>query len=83
MNLYKMNLREQKYLIPSYVLSPTPIGGVDGLSISVIFLFGKNLTKALAVIQPAEPPPTITIFSMFPTKIVYNPKCLYVNQNAK
>ena len=48
--------------INSNVLSPTPTVDTVGLSIKVIFLFGKNLIKVAAVIQPAEPPPTIVIF---------------------
>ena len=47
------------------VLSPTPTVGIFGDYITVISLFGNALTKVAAVIQPAEPPPTIKILSVF------------------
>ena len=47
------------------VLSPTDIVGTLGDSNTVISLSGNALTKVAAVIQPAEPPPTIKILSHF------------------
>ena len=47
--------------MPPIVLSPTPTVGMFGDSINVMFLFGNALIKVAAVIQPAEPPPTIKI----------------------
>ena len=52
-------------LIPAIVDSPTPTVGTSLDSISIISFVGNSLIKVVAVIQPAEPPPTMTILSVF------------------
>ena len=49
-------------LIWPKVLSPTPTVGILGDSINMISLSEQNFDSVAAVIQPAEPPPTIIIF---------------------